>query len=122
MAYDLDERLPDRLNAEPAIFKGCSTTELGLIALGATLLWLPLSLLITLLLGVFTMGFGLAGVGVVATVVAGAGVFQRVKRGRPDGYYQIRAMIWLSQKGLCTCPYVLRSGTWDLGRTNSESL
>ena len=77
------EILADRLNAEPAIFKGCSSSELGMIVGLAIVIWLPLSLLLAWLLGAITMGFGIAGVGVVATVVTLATLFQRIKRGRP---------------------------------------
>ena len=64
-----EDILADRLNAEPAIFKGCSSSELGVIVGVATLIWLPVSLLLAGLMGAVTMGFGLAGVGVVNTVV-----------------------------------------------------
>jgi hypothetical protein len=39
------EILADRLNAEPVIFKGCSSSELGMIVGLAIVIWLPLSLL-----------------------------------------------------------------------------
>ena len=35
------EILADRLNAEPAIFKGCSSSELGMIVGLAIVIWLP---------------------------------------------------------------------------------
>ena len=82
------EVLADRLNAEPAILKGCTSSELGTIVGLAIAVWLPLSLLLAWLLGAITMGFGIADVGVVAAVVALATLFQRIKRGRPEGYYQ----------------------------------
>jgi conjugative transfer region protein (TIGR03750 family) len=112
-----DDILADRLNAEPAIFKGCSSSELGVIVGVAALVWLPLSLLIAGLMGVLPMGFGLAGVGVVATVVITASLFQRLKRNRPDGYYQQRFAISLHERGLRRAPFVRRSGAWDIGRT-----
>jgi conjugative transfer region protein (TIGR03750 family) len=80
-----DDTLADRLNAEPAIFKGCSSSELGVIVGVAALVWLPASLLLAGLLGAVTMGFGVARVGVVGTVVATASLFQRLKRNRPGG-------------------------------------
>jgi conjugative transfer region protein (TIGR03750 family) len=92
-----EDILADRLNAEPAIFKGCSSSELGVIVGVAALVWLPVSLLLAGLMGAVTMGFGLAGVGVVATVVATASLFQRLKRNRPDGYYQQRFVGFLAQ-------------------------
>jgi conjugative transfer region protein (TIGR03750 family) len=119
---ETQEILADRLNAEPAIFKGCSSSELGMIVGVAILVWLPLSLLLAWLLGAVTMGFGIAGVGVVATVVVMATLFQRIKRGRPEGYYQQWLRIRLQSMGLVRAPWVLRSGSWDIGRTQHAPL
>ena len=71
------------------------------------------------LLGAVTMGFGLAGVGVVATVIVMASLFQRLKRGRPDGYYQQQFAIGLSDHGLRRSPFIRRTGAWDIGRTSA---
>ena len=117
-----DDILADRLNAEPAIFKGCSSSELGIIVGVAALIWLPVSLLLAGLLGAVTMGFGLAGVGVVGTVIVMASLFQQLKRGRPDGHYQQRFSIWLSDCGLRRSPFVRRSGAWDIGRSGNATL
>ena len=117
-----DDILADRLNAEPAIFKGCSSSELGIIVGVAALVWLPVSLLLTGLMGAVTMGFGVAGIGVVGTVIVMASVFQRLKRGRPDGYYQQQLAIWLSDHGLRRAPFIRRSGAWDIGRTRYATL
>ena len=117
-----DDILADRLNVEPAIFKGCSSSELGILVSVAALVWLPVSLLLTGLMGAVTMGFGLAGVGVVGTVIVTAGLFQRLKRGRPDGYYQQQVSIWLSDHGLRRAPFIRRSGAWDIGRTRYATL
>ena len=117
-----DDILADRLNVEPAIFKGCSSSELGIIVGMAALIWLPVSLLLAGLMGAVTMGFGLAGIGVVGTVIVMAGLFQRLKRGRPDGYYQQQARIWLADHGLGRAPFIRRSGVWDLGRTRVATL
>ena len=119
---DPQEILADRLNAEPVIFKGCSSSELGMIVAVAALVWLPLSLLLAWLLGAITMGFGIAGVGVVGTVVVCATLFQRIKRGRPEGYYQQRIRIRLHDLGLRRSPWVRRSGAWDIGRTRRAAI
>lgn len=121
MSYQ-QEILADRLNAEPVIFKGCSSSELGMIVGVSVLIWLPLSLLIAWMLGAVTMGFGLAGVGVIATVLVCASVFQRVKRGRPDGYYQQRFQIYLHERGLRRSPWIRRSGAWNIGRTRHATI
>ncbi|PLX61427.1 TIGR03750 family conjugal transfer protein [Sedimenticola selenatireducens] len=117
-----DDILANRLNAEPAIFKGCSSSELGIIVGVAALIWLPVSLLLAGLMGAVTMGFGIAGVGVVATVIVMAGLFQRLKRGRPEGYYQQRIAIRLDDIGLRRSPFIRRSGAWDIGRSRRATL
>lgn len=114
---DRHDILADRLNAEPAIFKGCSSSELGVIVGVAALVWLPVSLILAGLAGAVTMGFGIAGVGIVATVLLMASLFQRLKRNRPDGYYQQRIVLWLDDRRLRRSPFVRRSGAWDIGRT-----
>ena len=119
---DRDDILADRLNVEPVIFKGCSSSELGLIVGVAALVWLPVSLLLAGLMGAVTMGFGLAGVGVVGTVIVMASLFQRLKRGRPDGYYQQQVSIWLADHGVRHSPFIRRSGAWDIGRTRVATL
>ena len=119
---DRQDILADRLNAEPAIFKGCSSSELGVIVGVAALVWLPVSLILAGLAGAVTMGFGIAGVGIVATVLLMASLFQRLKRNRPDGYYQQRIVLWLDDRGLRRSPFVRRSGAWDIGRTANATL
>ena len=114
--------LADRLNAEPAIFKGCSSSELGVIVGVAALVWLPVSLILAWLAGAVTMGFGIAGVGIVATVLLMASLFQRLKRNRPDGYYQQQIVLWLDDRGLKRSPFVRRSGAWDIGRNAYATL
>lgn len=114
--------LADRLNAEPAIFKGCSSSELGVIVGVAALVWLPVSLILAWLAGAVTMGFGIAGVGIVATVLLMASLFQRLKRNRPDGYYQQQIVLWLDDRRLKRSPFVRRSGAWDIGRSAHATL
>ena len=119
---DRRDILADRLNAEPVIFKGCSSSELGIIVGVAALVWLPASLILAGLAGAVTMGFGMAGIGIVATVLVMASVFQRLKRNRPDGYYQQRFLLWLDELGVKRAPFVRRSGSWDIGRSTHATL
>jgi conjugative transfer region protein (TIGR03750 family) len=119
---DRHDILADRLNAAPAIFKGCSSSELGVIVGVAALVWLPVSLILAWLAGAVTMGFGIAGVGIVATVLLMASLFQRLKRNRPDGYYQQQIVLWLDDQGLKRSPFVRRTGAWDIGRSAHATL
>jgi conjugative transfer region protein (TIGR03750 family) len=109
--------LADRLNADPAIFRGCSSSELGTMAVGATLAWLPVSVLVAWMLGAPSMGLGLASVTIVLSVMVSATVLQRLKRGHPDAYYRHRVQLWLADRGLGRSPFIHRSGYWAIGRT-----
>ena len=119
---DADEILADRLNVEPAVSKGCSSLELGVITGMSALVWLPASLLLAGMMGALTMGFGVAGIGMVGSTVILAGLFRRLKRGRPDAYYRQRSMTWLDDRGLHRSGFVRRSGAWDVGRTGRAPL
>lgn len=108
--------LPDRLNSEPAVFKGCSIPELTAIAIIGAAFWLPTGLAIAALFRAITMGFGIAGIGVVASTVIMASFFRRIKKNKPDGYYMLLVRFWLADRGLYRTPIIRRTGVWDLGR------
>ena len=122
MSVASDESVADRMNTEPAIFKGCSTSELMAIALVATFFWIPICLVVAALFGAITMGLGAAGVAIVASVIVAAGIFKKLKAGRPDGFYQLRVRCWLHSKRVLRSDFILRSGCWDLGRTRHATL
>ena len=108
--------LPHRLNDEPPVFKGCSISELTMLAVVAGAVWLPISLISATILGAITMGFGMAGIGVVGTVVLAASQFQKLKSGKPSGHYQQQFRCWLDSRGLVRAPFVRHSSDWDIGR------
>lgn len=113
--------LAERLNAEPAIFRGCTSSELGVIVALSIAAWLPLSAGIAWLLGALNMALGLAGAATVVSVVAGASILQRLKRGRPDAYYRHRYALKLNELGWVRSPFIARQGDWGLGRTAERS-
>ena len=108
--------LADRLNTEPLIFRGCSSSELGVICLGAILFWFPVGLITAGLAGAAMMGLGMAALSVIATIVIVASLFQHLKRGRPDGYYQQLIITRLHDRSLYRSRLIRHTGVWDLGR------
>ena len=108
--------LTDRVNAEPPILRGCTSSELGLMLLGAVLFWLPAGIIAGLMLGAVFAALGIAAAGIVVTIWLGATWFQKIKRGRPDGYHLQRLVIALHDRRLRRSPYIRRSGFWDIGR------
>ena len=85
-----NELLPVRLNAEPSIFRGCSLSELMLLVTVGGIALVPGSVIVCGLFGYLMMGVGIGLLLVIAWVVIGATVLQKLKRGRPLGYYQLR--------------------------------
>lgn len=110
------ETLADRLNQEPVIFRGSSSSELGMILLCAVIFWVPVALIIAAMLGAIAMGLGLSGLAVLASVFFGSTLFQRIKRGRPDNYYQHQMIIKLSEWGIRSSSLIRYHGYWALGR------
>jgi len=108
--------LANRLNAEPNVFKGCSSTELGFIVVASILLWLPITTVLAWLFGAPAMGLGLAGIAIVLNVVIAASVMQRLKRGRPDAFYRHAFVLKLDRLGWNRSPFICRAGHWSLGR------
>jgi conjugative transfer region protein (TIGR03750 family) len=109
--------LTDRINAEPAILRGLSSTE-ALIAIGLSFAcWLPLSLLIGFIVHYMVVSVVFLGAGPIASVWLLSGWFQKVKRDRPDFYYQHLFKKQLARLGLMSSRYTTQSGVWDLGRS-----
>ena len=115
--HEQKEVLADRLNSEPLIFRGCSNSELGMILFCAVVFWVPMSLMVAAAFGAVAMGLGLSGLGILATVYLGATLFQTIKRGRPDNYYQHLMMIKLNDLGFWRSKLIRRNGFWSLGRS-----
>lgn len=124
MAADREEILADRLNNEPPIFRGLSNSELGLVIKVAALIWIPLCLTVATLLGKTMMGAGAAMLLILLSVLISGTVFQRVKRGRPDYYYQHYLMLRKvtgEMKINTKSDQVIRySGNWGIGRLDGE--
>jgi conjugative transfer region protein (TIGR03750 family) len=116
MPSDLNHVLAARMNEEPSILRGCSSTELMLVACCAVAFWLPIAIVLAFFIG--AVALGLAGLMIVTTVYFGGGAFQKIKRGRPDGYYQHRVDLWLHRVGLRRSSFVVfDKGMLALGRT-----
>lgn len=111
-----NELLPTRLNAEPSIFRGCSLSELMLLAASGAIVWIPFWLIICGLLGYLMMGVGVGVLSIIGWVFVGGTLLQKAKRGRPIGYYQLRIRLWLEDRGLFKTGFIRASRIWDLGR------
>ncbi|MCQ4062529.1 TIGR03750 family conjugal transfer protein, partial [Klebsiella pneumoniae] len=76
--------MPDRLNAEPVVFRGFTTPELGLTAWVSTLAGLVISL--PFLFFSWVMIPTIALILPLLVIVFGGKVLARIKRGKPENY------------------------------------
>ena len=108
----------ERINNEPVIFRGLSSSEIktGLIVTLITLI--PVCAFLGYLLDRMLVGLGTIGIFTMISVMFMGTIFQRIKRGRPDGYYQQRTALWLNQFGFSSSNVVKYSGRWSNGRTD----
>ncbi|HHH0506006.1 TPA: TIGR03750 family conjugal transfer protein [Yersinia enterocolitica] len=88
--------LPDRLNAEPIVFKGFTTPELfmtaGLSVLGGLVVAIPFTLFIGWL-AFPTVSLLMP----IVVVFFGGKLMARFKRGKPENYLYRRVELWLSR-------------------------
>ena len=113
---EANELLPVRLNAEPSIFRGCSLSELMLLVTVGGIALVPSSVIVCGLFGYLMMGVGIGLLLVIGWVVIGATVLQKLKRGRPLGFYQLRLRLWLEDLHLLRSSFIRQSQIWDVGR------
>mgnify|MGYP000421606308 CR=1 FL=1 len=110
--------IPDRLIADPVVFRGMSDVEILSVSGLSLIVWTPLSIAV---LSVFDKGiFGLA-VGAaltLATVWIVGGRLQRMKQKYPDGLHLIHIKKWLQNKGLMSFGYTTHSQVWDTRRSH----
>jgi conjugative transfer region protein (TIGR03750 family) len=101
---------------EPPILRGCSSSELLVIAVAGIVFWLPVCTVVSLSIGYTTMGIGIAALLIGGTVWAGTFLFQVLKRGRPDAFYQHRILLALQRRRICSFGYAMPDGPLSIGR------
>ncbi len=110
--------LATRLNGEPPIYRGCTSSELMGILIACLCVWGPIGLLAGwLVFDATAFGLGVAVVGAVASFLCLTSVFRQLKRGKPEGYYVQRLARTAGALGVYRHGAVTRTGVWRLGRS-----
>lgn len=117
---DKNELLPIRLNAEPSIFRGCSLSELMMLVSVGGIVLVPASIIICGAFGYLMMGVGFGLLSVIGWVVIAALVMQKLKRGRPLGFYQLRLRLTLQDLHIIHSPFIRTSRVWGIGRSKKK--
>jgi len=103
-----------RLNYEPIVILGLNRTEVMILIGASLLLWLPVCQTFAALQGRWQSGIPLGLGFAVATIVVSGVVLARIKRNRPEGYYQQIVRLRLEDAGLYNTHLIRREGVWDI--------
>lgn len=109
--------IPDRLIADPVVFRGMSDVEILTVAGVSLLLWTPLSIALLSLFNKGIFGLALGAALTLATVWIVGGRIQRLKLKYPDGLHHIHIKKWLQHKGIISFGYTTQSQVWDTRRS-----
>lgn len=109
--------IPDRLIADPVVFRGMTDTEVVAIVVIGIIFWVPVSILFLL-----PFGYGLFGVGVgvgmaILTLLFAGKRLTNLKRKQPDGLHVVFFKKWLQKKGFGSYGFIDKSKKWDVRRS-----
>jgi conjugative transfer region protein (TIGR03750 family) len=115
---DSDDLLAERLNHEPVVLLGYTDSEFALAVKAACLLAFPTTLFIGFTVGKPLPGLAAGFLLALALVVAGGKLMVRLKRGKPDYYYQTRMKLALQHYGIGHSGLLRYRGAMSIGRTH----
>ncbi len=116
-----DEFLPFRLNEEPPVLRGCSFSEVGVIAGVSAAVFIPLWMIVgKIFLDFALMGIGVGMLSVMGSVYFGTGYVQRKKRGLPAGYFPILLRQKFERMNLIKRRTIDDEYIWSVGRTGKH--
>ncbi|EJX0634384.1 TIGR03750 family conjugal transfer protein [Salmonella enterica] len=112
------EFLPDRLNREPVVFRGMTTTELFIALAGGLVSGLIGGIFPAVLLSIWALVPTGALAGAALAVLIGGKWLARLKRGRPDTWLYRATGAWLALHGFGDPKLVQKSAVWVTRRSD----
>src|SRR5262245_22045755 len=107
----------NHINYKMPIYRDCTLVEVMAVAITSYLLLIViLSLLTKLIVGYLWPGYLLASALFVFVTKAVLSKLQKLKYGKPYGYYQHLFIKKLSDCGLIKSPFITRKGKWSVRR------
>lgn len=117
MDDDLRDVVASNVNEEVAVFRGSSTGELMSMAVICVAVITPTMSIIGAFFDKAIMMFSLSLVVVFVAMFLISTWMQRIRRGRPDGYFEQRIVFFRTSLGFGSCPFVRYNGQMDIYRT-----
>jgi len=124
MAKDVDgvkngeiHYIPDRLIADPVVFRGMTDAEVVLISVVSLAFWIPVCVLILSLFGIGTFGLAVGFAAAIGTLLIAGGRLQRLKMKQPDGLHVVHFKRKLQEWGIRRFGFITESQSWDIRRS-----
>ncbi|TKV13936.1 TIGR03750 family conjugal transfer protein [Citrobacter sp. wls619] len=114
------EFLPDRLNREPVVFRGMTTTELFIALSSGLLAGLLCGIFPAVILGIWALIPTGALAGATLTVMAGGKYLARLKRGKPDTWLYQALEARLARSGFGNPRLVQHNAIWTIRRSSKS--
>ncbi|EBP4342163.1 TIGR03750 family conjugal transfer protein [Salmonella enterica] len=111
------EFLPDRLNQEPVVFRGMTTSELFIALGGGFVAGLAGGVFPAAALGIWALIPTGALAGAALAIMVGGKWLARVKRGRPDTWLYRSMGAWFARHGYGDARLVQKSAVWVIRRS-----
>lgn len=108
--------LTDRANREPAILRGLTSSEAQMAIFIVMPIYAVIGLAVAFATKIWALGVLIASLAPMLTVWTAAGWMAKVKRNKPDYYYQHRFKLWLAENGLIKSRFIDHDGFWEIGR------
>lgn len=112
------EFLPDRLNREPVVFRGMTTTELFITFIIGFTAGLLGGITPAVALHIWALIPTGALLGSALCVMAGSRYMARLKRGRPDSWLYQTLGAFMSRRGFGDPRLIQRSAVWTVRRSD----
>lgn len=106
-----------RVNTEPPVLNGMAATEATWIAVLSVGVYGFIGLLVILTTGLWQIGLALPTFGTALTLWGASLRLAKLKRGRPDYYYEHAIQRWMAARGLSGDRFLTRTGFWSTGRS-----
>ena len=120
MINDSDDLLAERLNHEPVVLLGYTDSEFAVAVKVACAIAFPTTLLLGFILGKPLPGLAGGFLLALGLVVIGGKLMVRLKRGKPDYYYQTQMKLSLQRFCLGHSGLLTYRGTMSIGRTHNN--
>lgn len=109
--------IPSNVNAEAAVFRGCTTTEMVAIMAVCSGFWIPITLIIGAAINKIMISLSFSILLIGGSTFALAVVLQEVKSGKPDGYYMHVVHKFMNKIMVGKAALIFNTCSWDVQRS-----